>query len=475
MFYISTRGHSVKKKFCEILLEGLAPDGGLYLPQYYPKIHSDELQRLRGIYSKKGYAYLAFEIFSLYIDDIPRDDLLGLCTKTYTEQIFGSHLITPLRKLDSNISILALSNGPTLAFKDMAMQLLGNLFEYELLRTNQQLNILGATSGDTGSAAEYAMRGKKGVRVFMTSPDGRMSKFQKAQMFSLMDANIFNIAIQGVFDDCQDIVKEVSSDLDFKKLYKIGTVNSINWARLLAQVVYYFAGYFQATTDNKRLVSFSVPSGNFGNVCAGHVAKMMGLPVSKLVVATNENNGLDDFFKTGLYKVRNSSSTYETSSPSMDISKASNFERFIFDLLDRDAKKTAELFSKKLLTLGEFSLSDHPKFSGIRENYGFVSGHSHHLQRLLAIKDTFEKFGEMIDPHTADGLNVARQFLEDDIPMVVLETALPVKFSDVIQEAIGAVPPIPDKYKDLENCALRFETMPADTQLVKKFIAENCA
>ena len=294
-------------------------------------------------------------------------------------------------------------------------------------------------------------------------------------MFSLMDSNIFNIAIQGVFDDCQDIVKEVSSDLDFKKSYKIGTVNSINWARLLAQVVYYFAGYFQATTDNKRLVSFSVPSGNFGNVCAGHVAKMMGLPVSKLVVATNENNVLDDFFKTGLYKVRNSSSTYETSSPSMDISKASNFERFIFDLLDRDAKKTAELFSKKLLTLGEFSLSDHPKFSGIRENYGFVSGHSHHLQRLLAIKDTFEKFGEMIDPHTADGLNVARQFLEDGIPMVVLETALPVKFSDVIQEAIGAVPPIPDKYKDLENCALRFETMPADTQLVKKFIAENCA
>ena len=205
------------------------------------------------------------------------------------------------------------------------------------------------------------------------------------------------------------------------------------------------------------------------------ISKMMGLPVSKLVVATNENNVLDDFFKTGLYKVRNSSSTYETSSPSMDISKASNFERFIFDLLDRDAKKTAELFSKKLLTLGEFSLSDHPKFSGIRENYGFVSGHSHHLQRLLAIKDTFEKFGEMIDPHTADGLNVARQFLEDGIPMVVLETALPVKFSDVIQEAIGAVPPTPDKYKDLENCALRFECMSADTQLVKKFIAEHCA
>jgi threonine synthase len=255
MFYISTRGHSVKKKFCEILLEGLAPDGGLYLPETYPKLLADDLQRCREIYFNKGYAYLAFEILSLYIDDIPRDDLLALCTKTYTEDVFGHRLITPLRKLDNSISILALSNGPTLAFKDMAMQLLGNLFEYELLRKNQELNILGATSGDTGSAAEYAMRGKKGVRVFMTSPDGRMSQFQKAQMFSLMDANIFNIAIQGVFDDCQDIVKEVSSDLDFKKSYNIGTVNSINWARLLAQVVYYFAGYFQATSGNTQRVS----------------------------------------------------------------------------------------------------------------------------------------------------------------------------------------------------------------------------
>ncbi|NDG16609.1 MAG: threonine synthase, partial [Betaproteobacteria bacterium] len=336
-------------------------------------------------------------------------------------------------------------------------------------------NILGATSGDTGSAAEYAMRGKKGVRVFMTSPDGRMSKFQKAQMFSLMDANIFNIAIQGVFDDCQDIVKEVSSDLDFKKSYNIGTVNSINWARLLAQVVYYFAGYFQATSGNTQRVSFSVPSGNFGNVCAGHVAKMMGLPVSKLVVATNENNVLDDFFKTGLYKVRDSMSTYETSSPSMDISKASNFERFIFDLLQRDSEQTANLFSKQLQTKGEFSLADHPEFLQIREKYGFVSGHSHHAQRLLAIQACFESLGEIIDPHTADGLNVARQFVEPGIPMVVLETALPIKFSDVIHEAIGIAPPIPDKFKHLETSALRYEAMPANTPLVKSFIAKHCA
>jgi len=400
--------------------------------------------------------------------------LLALCVKTYTEDIFGSRLITPLRKLDDQVAILALSNGPTLAFKDMAMQLLGHLFEYELKRKNQQLNILGATSGDTGSAAEYAMRGKQGVRVFMTSPEGRMSQFQQAQMFSLMDENIFNIAIQGVFDDCQDIVKEVSSDLAFKQAYKIGTVNSINWARLLAQVVYYFAGYFQATSSHSQRVSFAVPSGNFGNVCAGHVAKMMGLPVSKLVVATNENNVLDDFFKTGIYKVRDSSHTYETSSPSMDISKASNFERFIFDFLNRDASKTAELFSTQLQATGEFSLAHHPQFSKIGHVYGFVSGNSHHQQRLQAIKTIHEKYGQLIDPHTADGLNVAQQFLEPGIPMVVLETALPIKFSDVIQEAIGQVPPVPDKFKGLANSPLRFLTMPADTPMVKNFIAQQC-
>ncbi|MFM7697120.1 MAG: threonine synthase, partial [Limnohabitans sp.] len=336
------------------------------------------------------------------------------------------------------------------------------------------LNILGATSGDTGSAAEYAMRGKKGVRVFMTSPDGRMSQFQKAQMFSLMDANIFNIAIQGVFDDCQDIVKEVSSDLEFKKSFKIGTVNSINWARLLAQVVYYFAGYFQATSSNTQQVSFSVPSGNFGNVCAGHVAKMMGLPIFKLVVATNENNVLDDFFKTGLYKVRDSMSTYETSSPSMDISKASNFERFIFDFLQRNSEQTAALFSTQLQTKGEFSLAEQPEFVQIRDKYGFVSGHSNHAQRLLAIKECFETRGEIIDPHTADGLNVARHFVEPGIPMVVLETALPIKFSDVIQEAIGKALPIPDKFKHLHTSALRYEAMPADAELVKSFIAKHC-
>jgi threonine synthase len=325
MKYISTRGDQTERGFSDILLEGLAPDGGLYLPKTYPRVDAATLARWRGL----AYADLAFEILSLYIDDIPADDLRALTRKVYTAEVFGTEAITPLTWLGEGIALQGLSNGPTLAFKDMAMQLLGALFEYELGRRGETLNILGATSGDTGSAAEYAMRGKRGVNVFMLSPHGRMSPFQQAQMFSLQDANIHNIAIEGVFDDAQDIVKAVSNDLAFKREHRIGTVNSINWARLLAQVVYYFAGYFQATKTNAEKVSFTVPSGNFGNVCAGHVARMMGLPIAKLVVATNENDVLDEFFRTGTYRVRGSADTHETSSPSMDISKASNFERTV--------------------------------------------------------------------------------------------------------------------------------------------------
>jgi threonine synthase len=327
MKYCSTRALAQdvagRKHFCEILLEGLAPDGGLYLPEYYPQVDQAQLERWRTVYQQQGYGALAFEVLSLYIDDIPAPELRAICDKTYTQAVFGTPQIVPLTRLQDALTpagqaplfLQALSNGPTLAFKDMAMQLLGNLFEFELARRGEQLNILGATSGDTGSAAEYAMRGKKGVRVFMTSPLGRMSPFQQAQMFSLMDENIHNIAVEGVFDDCQDMVKAVSNDLDFKRQYRIGTVNSINWARLMAQVVYYFAGYFQATTGNSEKVSFTVPSGNFGNVCAGHVARMMGLPIAALVVATNENDVLDEFFRSGVYRVRSSADTHETSSP----------------------------------------------------------------------------------------------------------------------------------------------------------------
>ena len=507
MNYRSTRGDAARSKFCSILLEGLAPDGGLYLPEHYPQISAATLEAWRSLV----YADLAFEVLSLYIDDIPPADLKAICHKTYTQEVFGTPEIVPMRQLEAGLYLQALSNGPTLAFKDMAMQLLGNLFEYELARRGEALNILGATSGDTGSAAEYAMRGKKGVRVFMLSPNGRMSPFQQAQMFSLQDENIHNIAIDGVFDDCQDIVKAVSSDLAFKRQYKIGTVNSINWARLMAQVVYYFAGYFQATqaptlvasrafggalplsslkgaaapadwqsqTRGPGLkesaplpkVSFTVPSGNFGNVCAGHVARMMGLPIHQLVVATNENDVLDEFFRTGVYRVRGSADTHETSSPSMDISKASNFERFVFDLLGRDGDKTKSLFHDQLTRQGSFDLSDYAVFKSAAQRYGFVSGKSSHADRLACIRDTYKRFDAIIDTHTADGVKVAREHMAPGVPMIVLETALPIKFAETIEEALGILPPRPARFEGIEALPKRVMVLPANAAAIQRYIA----
>ncbi|WP_029462591.1 threonine synthase [Serpentinimonas barnesii] len=475
MRYLSTRGHPERLRFCDILLEGLAPDGGLYLPEQYPQVDAATLARWRGVWAGQGYAALAFEILSLYIDDIPPADLRALCQKTYTAAVFGSPAIVPLRRLDEGLWIAELSNGPTLAFKDMAMQLLGNLFEYELGRRGAQLNILGATSGDTGSAAEYAMRGKRGVRVFMLSPHGRMSAFQQAQMFSLQDPNIHNLAIEGVFDDCQDIVKAVSADLEFKRRYQIGTVNSINWARLLAQVVYYFAGYFSLTRSDAERISFAVPSGNFGNVCAGHVARMMGLPIEQLVVATNENDVLDEFFRTGCYRVRPSAQTFETSSPSMDISKASNFERFVFDLLGRDAARTQALFGAELARKGHFDLSADPAFAQIRSRYGFVSGRSSHADRLATIRAAWQHSGQMLDPHTADAVQVARQHLQAGTPMVALETALPVKFAATLVEALGREPERPAALEGIEHLPKRVQVLPPEVGRVKAYIQAHCS
>ena len=461
MRYLSTRGHPDRKRFSEILLEGLAPDGGLYLPEQYPRFDVVALAALRAVWREQGYAELAFRILSLYIDDIPAEDLRAMCGRAYNREVFGSDAIVPLEPLEDGLMLEALSNGPTLAFK-------GQLFEYELARRSRVLNILGATSGDTGSAAEYAMKGKKGVKVFMLSPHNRMSPFQQAQMFSLQDANIHNIAIEGVFDDCQDIVKAVSNDLAFKAHWHIGTVNSINWARLLAQVVYYFAGYFQATSSEAQRVSFAVPSGNFGNICAGHVARMMGLPIERLVCATNENDVLDEFFRTGTYRVRKTAETHETSSPSMDISKASNFERFVFDLLGRDGQRTKELFGHQVERQGAFNLAPE-EFARIG-SYGFVSGSSSHANRLETIRDTHGRYGVMIDTHTADGLKVARQWRTEGVPMLVLETALPAKFAQTLVEALGCEPERPAALEGIENLPKRFTVLPADVALVKAYI-----
>jgi len=352
------------------------------------------------------------------------------------------------------------------------MQLLGNLFEYVLEKRGETINILGATSGDTGSAAEYAMRGKKGVRVFMLSPHGRMSAFQRAQMYSLQDENIYNIAVTGMFDDAQDIVKAVSNDAEFKARYKIGAVNSINWGRVAAQIVYYFKGYFEATESNTEQVAFSVPSGNFGNICAGHIARMMGLPIARLVLATNENDVLDEFFKSGHYRPRAAAETHVTSSPSMDISKASNFERFVFDLVGRDAASVKALW-QQVDAGGVFDLAATPHFAKLPE-YGMVSGRSTHADRLATIRDIWSRHQIMIDPHTADGVKVAREYGQPGIPMVVLETAQAVKFSETIHEALALEPVRPGALDGIESLPQRFDVMPVDTAAIKARIADVC-
>jgi len=472
--YVSTRGNAPAASFLDILLSGLAPDGGLYLPASYPRIGGAELERWRAL----PYADLAAAVLGKFVIDMPAADVERLCRTTYTAQVYGhgrpdsdATQIAPLRWLEPGLALLELSNGPTLAFKDMAMQLLGALFEYALARSGERLNILGATSGDTGSAAEYAMRGRRGINVFMLSPHGRMSAFQRAQMYSLADANIFNIAVEGVFDDCQDLVKSVSNDLEFKRRLRIGTVNSINWARVVAQVVYYFKGYFAATKTGGERVSFAVPSGNFGNVLAGWIARCMGLPIERLVLATNENDVLDEFFRTGRYRVRSAAETRATSSPSMDISKASNFERYVFDIVGRDAALVRRLWAQ-LDTQGSFDLAGTPHWDAVRGS-GFVSGRSTHGDRLATIRDLYGRSGLVIDPHTADGIKVAREHLSAGVPMVCLETALPAKFAETIVEAIGREPERPAGYGDIEVRPQRFSVMPPDIGRLKAYLESH--
>jgi len=468
MRYLSTRGGASAAGFSDILLGGLMDDGGLAIPDAYPQISRAELTAWR----KLNYRALAFEILRRYADDIAATDLSAIIARTYTQDVFNSDDITPVSQLQDGVYLLALSNGPTLAFKDVAMQLLGNLFEHVLRESGAELNILGATSGDTGSAAEYAMRGKRGIRVFMLSPHQKMSPFQTAQMFSLQDPNIFNIAIRGVFDDCQDIVKAVSNDLAFKQRHKIGTVNSINWARVVAQVVYYFKAWLTVTSSNDQELSFAVPSGNFGNVCAGHIARCMGLPIRKLIVATNENDVLDEFFRTGVYRVRPGEHVHQTSSPSMDISKASNFERFIYDLIGRDGVEVRRLW-QQVERDGVFDLARTRHFSRISD-FGFVSGSSTHKDRVDTIRRVHEQTGRMIDTHTADGLKVGLQHREEGVPLVCLETALPVKFADTVREALGRDPVVPPGYENLERLPQRFTVLDADVDAVKDFIDRYC-
>ena len=483
MRYLSTRDQEqTTTSFCDILLEGLAPDGGLYLPEQYPTIGTADLDRWRDLLNEHGYAALAADVLTLFIDDLPADDLKDICARAYCTPRFSEDDIVTVKHLEDDIYIGGLSYGPTAAFKDMAMQLLGELFEYELKRRNQVLNILGATSGDTGSSAEYAMRGRDGISVFMLTPRGRMTAFQQAQMFSIDDPNVVNMAVDGVFDDCQDIVKDVSRDLKFKRTWSIGAVNSINWARLMAQIVYYICCWIRLTEQvdpaqrNTTAVSFAVPTGNFGDVCAGHVARAMGVPIDRLIVVTNENDVLNEFFTTGVYRVRSAEQTLATSSPSMDISKASNFERFIADLLGRDAARIDDLFGNQLTVEGYFDLSADPAFATVESEYGFLSGRSTHQDRLETIRTSWENSGIMVDPHTADGVKVARELTADGTvttPIICLETALPVKFADTIQEATGRLPDTPERFQGIEDLPRHVVDVPNDTQAVKDIIVNT--
>ena len=476
MDYISTRDASAQpRSFTDILLTGLSPDGGLFMPAVYPAITPELLSEWRELLLHDGYAALAAEVLKLYVDDIPETDLEAIARRAYRTPVFADEEIVPVTRLNDQLHIGHLSEGPTAAFKDMAMQLLGELFEYELARRGEEINILGATSGDTGSSAEYAMRGRDGIRVFMLTPAGRMTPFQQAQMFGLDDPNIFNIALDGVFDDCQDVVKAVSADAGFKSKYSIGAVNSINFARLLAQVVYYLATYLKVTETNDERVSFCVPTGNFGNVCAGHIAKQMGLPIDRLIVATNENDVLHDFFARGEYRPRSAAETYATSSPSMDISKASNFERMLFDATLRDSDLTRELFANRVKD-GGFAATDlggEEAMERIRGEFGFASGTSTHADRVATIKRVHDEFGVLVDPHTADGVFVAKQLADEvDTPIVVLETALPVKFADTIAEAIGKAPEVPERFVGIMDAERHVTDLPNDAEAVKAFIAE---
>lgn len=471
MQYISTRGGTLGQ-YCDVLLEGLAPNGGLAVPETLPQLSTEDLERLRSL----SYPELATEIIGLFATDIPREDLASLTAAAYGGGKFAADEIVPLSNIGEGMTLVGLSEGPTLAFKDMAMQFLGEALEYVLEKSDRVLNVLGATSGDTGSAAEHALRGRDRVSIFMLSPQGRMSAFQRAQMYSLQDENVHNIAVEGVFDDCQNLVKRLATDLDFKREHSLGAVNSINFGRISAQIAYYVWAWLRVTdavAESDRAtfeVSFAVPSGNFGNILSGHYAKSMGIPVRKLVLASNENNVLDEFFRTGHYRPRSAENTLATSSPSMDVSRASNLERFVFDLLGRDPERTAAAWHE-LEERDEIDLSS--ELGRFESEFGIVSGTSTHDDRITTIREFSENSGVILDPHTADGAKVARDHVEPGIPMLVLETAKPAKFADLIIEAIGTTVEPDAETQAMLEAPQRVTKMPHDEQQLREYISER--
>ena len=424
------------------MIAGLAPDGGLYVPATVPQLDGEELQR----WASLSYAQLAAAVIQLFAPDMDRETISKACAGAYSAEVFGSSEVTPLTPFLDDTWLLHLANGPTLAFKDLAMQLLGRLFDAELARRQEKVLVVGATSGDTGSSAEHAMIGRSNVGVVMLSPWGRVSPFQAAQMYSLDEPNIVNLAIDGVFDEAQDLVKAVNADAEFKARYSIGAVNSINWARVAAQIVYYVWAYLRLAREPGQEIQVAVPTGNFGNIYAGMMARRLGLPL-RFILATNENDVLDEFFRTGVYRVRPKDQVAETSSPSMDIAKASNFERFIYDLHGGDGAAIAKLWVQ-LNNTGQFDLATHPAFGAVGE--WLVSGASSHQTRIQTIRRIAVQEGRLVDPHTADGVHVAANRRRSGT-VVCLETAQPTKFAATIVEALGQEPPRPASFVGLEE------------------------
>jgi threonine synthase len=459
MRYISTRGGISPISFKDAVMMGLASDGGLLLPQSYPSITREQLESWRSL----TYPELAFEVISRYIDDIPAGDLKSLITRSYAG--FTHPEVTPLVK-QNGLYILELFHGVTLAFKDVALQFLGNLFEYILAERHKTLNIIGATSGDTGSAAIHGVRGKKGISIFILHPHGKTSAVQALQMTSVTDANVYNIAVRGTFDDCQDMVKELFGDLEFKEKYSLGAVNSINWARVLAQVVYYFYAWLRVTDETDAPVNFSVPTGNFGDIFAGYVAKRMGLPVDTLLLATNENNILTRFITASDYSL---GEVISTVSPSMDIQIASNFERYLFHLFAEDPARVKAAFVE-LKEHGRISCSS-DEMAQVRKDFSSTS--INQAATLQQIRDFYTETGYLLDPHTAVGVKAALDLLPPGSARVCLATAHPAKFSETVELSLGFQVPAPASVRELYGKPTRCEIMDADIDTVRQFIVAH--
>lgn len=456
MKYISTRGRMAPVGFQDAVMTGLAPDGGLLLPESLPDVRGKLAE-----WSKLSYADLAFEVMRLFATDIPPADLKRLVDESYAT--FDHPETAPSVKV-GDFWILELFHGPTLAFKDVALQFLGNLFAYILEQRGGQLNILGATSGDTGSAAIHGVRGKPNINIFIMHPAGRTSPLQEKQMTSVLDENVFNLAVDGTFDDCQEIMKTVFGDVAFKNRHSLGSVNSVNWARVLAQTVYYFYSAFRvmAATGTKT-VQFSVPTGNFGDILAGYLAQRMGLPVAKLILATNENDILARFFNTGTYGM---AGVVPTISPSMDIQVASNFERYLYYKVGQDPEKLAALMAG-FKAIG--SLAVELDASGTVDGL-FVAGRGDTAATLDAIRRYHARFGYVLDPHTAVGVLVAERFRAPDAPTICLATAHPAKFTQAIADAIGKEIHHP-ALDALAGCETRCEAIANDVEAVKRYVA----